>query len=204
MTHPAETGLVNPPERRLEVLIRPRVGRAAHADPDDARGLRVRAASGLQAETMAAAGAKVVSVNADALETALRDGEVDVASASTAAIAHAELVEQFACYTPPGETTPNLVHQPVLIRKATLDALNDEQRAVLARASLEATSLYRRESERQDRRSVDAFRAAGATIREMLPEEFDAWRLLARENADRLIAERDADKALVDLAFSIE
>ena len=173
--------------------------------PEKARGKRVRAAAGgVLADTLAAAGATVVQVPTGQVYEALQEGTIDAASSSTSVLAANRLYEQVACYTPPGEAAPSVVYQPVLMRRAAYEALTSEQRAALDGARVDAATLYREEAERQDKLSTEAFRKAGVAIREMLPEEFEAWRSLARRSAARMIEERKGDASLVDLAFAVE
>ena len=173
--------------------------------PDDARGLKVRAAAGgVFADTLAAAGATPVALSAPEIYDALQTGAIDAASASSVGFAQDRLFEQVSCYTAPGERAPSLVYQPVLVSARTRAALDPAQAAALERASARAQALYRDEAEREDRRSVEAFRGAGVPVREMLPEEFEAWRALARDAA-RPLVERSAEGArLLDLALSVD
>ena len=174
-------------------------------DPAHARGLRMRTgAGGVFADTLEAAGATVVPMATGEVYDALRAGAIDAASSSTATLAATRLHEQVGCYTPPGETAPALVHQPVLMRRAAYEALSPERREALDEARVTAAALYRKEAERLDRSSIDAFREAGVTIREMLPEEFESWRTLARGSAERMLRTHALDAALVDLAFRVE
>ena len=170
--------------------------------PSDAEGKRVRAADGAHAEALAAAGAEVVTLSTEELYGALQRGEIDAAASSTAVLAQDRLYEQVGCYTPPGEVAPGLVYQPVLMRRAAYDALSTGQREALDAARDPLATLYRQEAERQDELSTRAFREAGVAIREMLPEEFEAWRVLARRNAARMLATKDRD--VLDLAFAVE
>ena len=170
--------------------------------PAEAKGKRVRAADGAHAEALAAAGAEVVPLSTGELYDALQRGEIDAAASSTTVLAQDRLYEQVSCYTPPGDVAPGLVYQPLLMRRASYDALSETQREALEATRAPLATLYREEAERQDELSTRAFREAGVAIREMLPEEFEAWRVLARRNAARMLAAQDRN--MLDLAFSVE
>ena len=179
--------------------------RACVTDPAHARGLRVRAAAGGPfADTLAAAGATIVSLPATEVYDALQTGVIDAASTSSAGFDHDRLYEQVACYVPPAERAPSIIYQPLLMSAAAGERLAPAQREALERAARAAAVLYRSEAERQDRLALEAFRGAGVAIREMLPEEFDAWRALARGAARSLAARSPDTGRLADLAFSVE
>ena len=173
--------------------------------PAHARGLKLRAAAGgAFADTFARAGATIVPLTTGEAYGALQRGEIDAVAASSAGFERDRLFEQVACYTPAGTTAPSLLYQPVLMNRGAFEALDGDARDALLRAARSAGRLYRAEAERQDRLAEEAFRTAGVSIREMLPEEFEAWRALARDAARPLLDRVTDGDRLIGLAFSVE
>lgn len=115
-----------------------------------------------------------------------------------------DLFERVACYTAPGQTLPSIVYQPVLMSAVVFDTLSEKQQDVVRDIASSVQTLYRTEAELQDRLTLAAFRDAGVLVREMLPDEFEAWRSEAWSAAALSLASDPASVRLLDLALAVE
>jgi len=97
------------------------------------------------------------------------------------------------------------MYQPLLINKSTFEGLTEAQQAALLAAAEKAEAFYLEEAKKQDAASVDVFKEAGVEIAEMSPEDFKAWRELAKQTSYKKFVEEVPDgQELLDKALAVE
>jgi tripartite ATP-independent transporter DctP family solute receptor len=136
---------------------------------DDIKGLKIRTIqSPIPVELFNALGANAVPLPYTELYTALETGTVDGQENPAANILNAKFYEVQRYMT---LTRHQYNPQIVLISKKFWDGLNDEEKAVLQQAAVEARDFQRKVSREADAAALDEIRQTGMEISELSPEE---------------------------------
>ncbi|SET49988.1 TRAP transporter substrate-binding protein DctP [Oceanicella actignis] len=173
--------------------------------PEDVKGLQMRAAGKSFEQMLAGAGASIASMASSEIYNAFQTGVLDGANTSSSSFVSYRIYEVASCYTPAGDVALWFMYQPLLMNKSTFESLTPEQRKALRDAAAKAEAFYLEEAKKQDAESVEVFRKAGVEIAEMTPEDFEAWREIARRTSYKAFVEEVPDgQRLLDLALSVE
>jgi len=173
--------------------------------PDDVKGLQTRAAGKSFEQMLAGAGASIASMASSEIYNAMQTGVLQAANTSSSSFVSYRIYEQVKCYTPAGEVALWFMYQPLLINKSTFEGLTEAQQAALLAAAEKAEAFYLEEAKKQDAASVDVFKEAGVEIAEMSPEDFKAWRELAKQTSYKKFVEEVPDgQELLDKALAVE
>ncbi|WP_037296089.1 TRAP transporter substrate-binding protein DctP [Roseobacter sp. AzwK-3b] len=173
--------------------------------PADVEGMQMRAAGKAFEQMLAGAGASIASMASSEIYNAMQTGVLDAANTSSSSFVSYRIYEQAACYTPAGDVALWFMYQPLLMNKSTFEGLTEEQQNALLAASEKAESFYLEEAKKQDAASVEVFKKAGVEIATMKPEDFEAWRTLAKETSYKAFVEEVPDgQALLDMALAVE
>lgn len=136
---------------------------------DDIKGLKIRTIqSPIPVELFNALGANAVPLPYTELYTALETGTVDGQENPAANILNAKFYEVQKYMT---LTRHQYNPQIVLISKKFWDGLNDEEKAVLQQAAVEARDFQRKVSREQDAAALEEIRKTGMEVNELSPEE---------------------------------
>jgi TRAP-type C4-dicarboxylate transport system substrate-binding protein len=173
--------------------------------PEDVTNLQTRAAGKSFEQMLVGAGASIASMASSEIYSAMQTGVLDAANTSSASFVSYRIFEQVKCYTPASDVALWFLYQPLLMNKTTFEGLSEQQQSVLLAAAKKAEAFYLEEAKKQDANSVEVFRAAGVEIATMTPQDFDAWRKLAKETSYRsFVSEVDGGQQLLDLALSVQ
>ena len=173
--------------------------------PEDVEGLQMRAAGKAFEQMLAGAGASIASMASSEIYNAMQTGVLDAANTSSSSFVSYRIYEQVACYTPAGDIALWFMYQPLLMNKTTFEGLTEAQQNALLEASKKAETFYLEEAKKQDAASVEVFSDAGVEIAKMSPEDFEAWRTLAKETSYKAFVEEVSDgQALLDMALAVE
>jgi len=173
--------------------------------PADVEGMQMRAAGKAFEQMLAGAGASIASMASSEIYNAMQTGVLDAANTSSSSFVSYRIYEQAACYTPAGDVALWFMYQPLLMNKSTFEGLTEEQQNALLAASEKAETFYLEEAKKQDAASVEVFKKAGVEIATMKPEDFEAWRTLAKETSYKAFVEEVPDgQALLDMALAVE
>ncbi len=173
--------------------------------PSDVQGLQTRAAGKAFEQMLAGAGASIASMASSEIYNAMQTGVLNAANTSSSSFVSYRIYEQVACYTPAGEVALWFMYQPLLMNKSTFEGLTEAQQTALLAAAEKAEAFYLEEAKKEDAASIDVFREAGVEIAEMSPEDFEAWRAVAKETSYKAFVEQVPDgQALLDLALAVE
>ncbi|GCA51139.1 MULTISPECIES: TRAP transporter substrate-binding protein [Sinorhizobium] len=136
---------------------------------EDIKGLKIRTIqSPIPVELFNALGANAVPLPYTELYTALETGTVDGQENPSANIINAKFYEVQKYMT---LTRHQYNPQIVLVSKKFWDGLNDEEKAVLQQAAVEARDFQRKVSREQDAAALEEIRKTGMEVSELSPEE---------------------------------
>lgn len=173
--------------------------------PEDVAGLQTRAAGKAFEQMLAGADASITSMASSEIYNAMQTGILNAANTSSSSFVSYRIYEQVSCYTPAGDVALWFMYQPLLMNKSTFDGLTPEQQEALLAGAAKAEAYYLEEAKKQDAASVAVFEEAGVEIAEMSPEDFEAWRALAKETSYKAFVEEVPDgQALLDMALAVE
>ena len=173
--------------------------------PDDVKGLQTRAAGKAFEQMLAEAGASIASMASSEIYPAMQTGVLDAANTSSSSFVSYRIYEQVKCYTPASDVALWFMYQPLLMNKSAFDGLTAEQQTALRDGASKAEAFYLTEAKKGDAESVKVFKEAGVEIALMTPEEFDAWREVAKTSSyAQFVKDTPNGQALLDLALSVE
>lgn len=173
--------------------------------PSDVKGLQIRAAGKSFEQMLAGANASITSMASSEIYNAMQTGILNAANTSSSSFVSYRIYEQVKCYTPAGDVALWFMYQPLLMNKSTFEGLNSKQQAALKAAAKKAEAYYLAEAKKQDANSVEVFKKAGVKIAEMTPEDFKAWRDLAKKTSyKKFVSDVQDGQALLDKALAVE
>lgn len=173
--------------------------------PSDVKGLQTRAAGKAFEQMLAGAGASIASMASSEIYSAMQTGVLNAANTSSSSFVSYRIFEQVKCYTPAGDVALWFMYQPLLMNKSVFEALNTAQQDALLAASAKAEAYYLAEAKKQDAASEKVFRDAGVEIATMSAEDFEAWRVIAKETSYKKFVEQVPDgQELLDMALAVE
>ncbi|MEO1280787.1 MAG: TRAP transporter substrate-binding protein DctP [Pseudomonadota bacterium] len=173
--------------------------------PDDVKGLQTRAAGKSFELMLAGAGASIASMASSEIYTAMQTGVLQAANTSSSSFVSYRIYEQVKCFTPAGDVALWFMYQPLLMNKATFDGLTKEQQAALKAGAAKAEAFYLAEAKKQDANAVEVYKKNGVEIKNMTPEEFAAWREIAKTTSYKKFVEDTPDgQKLLDMALAVE
>ncbi|WP_331376270.1 TRAP transporter substrate-binding protein [Sinorhizobium chiapasense] len=154
---------------------------------EDIKGLKIRTIqSPIPVELFNSLGANAVPLPYTELYTALETGTVDGQENPAANILNAKFYEVQKYMT---LTRHQYNPQIVLISKKFWDGLNDEERAVLQQAAVEARDFQRKVSREQDAAALEEIRKTGMEVSELSPEETQRLRDAVKPMIDKFSAD---------------
>ena len=173
--------------------------------PDDVKGLQTRAAGKAFEQMLVGAGASIASMASSEIYSALQTGVLTAANTSSSSFVSYRIYEQVKCYTPAGDIALWFMYQPLLMNKSKFDGLTEAQQAALKAAAAKAQAFYLDEAKKQDAASAETFKKAGVEIATMSPEDFEAWRAIAKETSyKKFVADVEDGQKLLDMALAVE
>ncbi|MBD3610753.1 MAG: TRAP transporter substrate-binding protein DctP [Gammaproteobacteria bacterium] len=175
------------------------------AGPDSVKGQQFRAAGKAFNQMLAAAGASITSMPSSEIYSGLQTGVLDGANTSSASLVSYRIYEQVKCLTAPGATALWFMYEPILMSKASFNALSKAQQDALMAAGKKAEQYAFEEAKKVDGKLVEAYKNAGVEVVEMSQADFNAWRDIAQTSSYKSFAEKvDGGKELLDMALSVE
>ena len=158
---------------------------------EDIKGLKIRTLqSPIPIELFNSLGANAVPLPYTELYTALETGTVDGQENPFANIINAKFYEVQKYLT---VTRHQYNPQIVLISKKFWDGLNDEEKAVLLLAAVEARDFQRKVSREADAKALEEIKSTGMQVTELSPEETQKLRDAVKPLIDKFSANIGAD-----------
>jgi TRAP-type C4-dicarboxylate transport system substrate-binding protein len=147
--------------------------------PDDCRGLKIRSGSQPMADTVKAAGAKSAPLLSEAINKALRKGQIDAAVVASTSLLSFNVRDAATAVTTARLSTCGYSLEPLMISEQLYVQLPRDQQAALVAAGA-AQNEFAAQEARADADAVGAvFSEAGRAVRDMDREELQRWVTLA-------------------------
>ncbi len=173
--------------------------------PDDVKGLQTRAAGKSFEQMLAGAGASIASMASSEIYNAMQTGVLQAANTSSSSFVSYRIYEQVKCYTPAGDVALWFMYQPMLVNKSAFESLTPEQQAAVRAGAEKAEAYYLAEAKKQDAAAAKTFADNGVEIKNMTPEEFNAWREIAKQTSYKKFVESVPDgQKLLDMALAVD
>jgi TRAP-type C4-dicarboxylate transport system substrate-binding protein len=174
-------------------------------EPADVQGKVMRAAGPAFEQMLAAAGASLNSMPSSEIYTGLQTGVLDAANTSSGSFVSYRLYEQVDCLTPPGDFALWFMYEPILMSKASFEALTPEQQQALRDAGQKAEDYFFEAAKGLDGEMVETFEKAGVQVSAMDQEQFNAWLELAKGSSYKIFAEEvPGGDQLIEKALAVE
>jgi TRAP-type C4-dicarboxylate transport system substrate-binding protein len=174
-------------------------------EPADVQGKVMRAAGPAFEQMLAAAGASLNSMPSSEIYTGLQTGVLDAANTSSGSFVSYRLYEQVDCLTPPGDFALWFMYEPILMSKASFEALTPEQQQALLDAGQKAEDYFFEAAKGLDGEMVETFEKAGVQVSAMNQDQFNAWLELAKGSSYKIFAEEvPGGDELIEKALAVE
>jgi TRAP-type C4-dicarboxylate transport system substrate-binding protein len=172
--------------------------------PEDARGLKVRGGSREMDLVLQAAGAAVLSLPSNELYAAMQTGACDAGITSSTSLISFRLEEVAKHLTAARNKTYWFMFEPLMISKASFDALPKDQQDVIIAVGAEMETFAVEAAKADDLACAEVYRKAGAKIYDLDEAMVEKWRVLARDTAWKdYAAKKDTNKRLLELALKV-
>ncbi len=174
-------------------------------EPDDAKGMRFRAAGKAFNQMLAAAGATITSMPSSEIYSGLQTGVINGANTSSSSLVSYRIYEQVKCLTTPGDHALWVMYEPILMAKTSFDKLTPAQQEEILKAGKLAEQYAREQSKIADQKLVEAYKKAGVEVVEMNDEQVAKWRAIADTSSYKAFADDvSGGRELLDMALSVE
>ncbi len=174
-------------------------------DPEDVKGMRVRAAGKAFNQMLAQAGATITSMPSSEIYSGLQTGVLDGANTSSSSLVSYRIYEQVKCLTTPGDHALWVMYEPILMSKTSFNKLSKTQQEELLKAGKAAEAYASEQSKIADQKLVDAYKKAGVKVVEMSDEQVAKWRKIADESSYKAFAaDVKGGRELLDMALSVK
>lgn len=173
--------------------------------PADVKGLKVRGAGKSMDEVLKAAGGAISNVPSDETYSAMQSGVLDGVWTSSASLVSFRLNEMAKHVTTARNKTFWYMFEPLLMAKATYDALTPAQKKIVmdVGASMEAFALQA--AKQDDKELANVYARSGVKVHDMDEKTFAQWRKLAQSTSWKTFEEKTKDgKKLMEMAQAVK
>jgi TRAP-type C4-dicarboxylate transport system substrate-binding protein len=177
----------------------------AIADPASVAGLNMRAADATFESMLKSAGASVVSMASSEIYPALQSGVLNAILTSSETFVSLRLYEQTKRATVGGDYNLWMLLQPILMSKQHWDKLTPDQQKIFEEAAAKSEEFFLGLQRESTDKMIEAYKKAGAEVRQMTKAEFDQWIELAKKTSWPEFAAKSADsKELLELLQQVK
>ncbi|MEW6349209.1 MAG: TRAP transporter substrate-binding protein DctP [Thermodesulfobacteriota bacterium] len=171
--------------------------------PDDAKGVKLRAAGKKFEFMFKEAGASITSMPSSEIYHALSTGVLDTCLTSSSSFVSYRLYEQLKFMNAPRDYAIWFMAEPLVISMKTWNRLKPEQRKVIEEVGTELERDWIIPNFMKDNENlVKEFSKAGVQLHYMTKEEFEVWREFAKKTAWKNYEETvPKGKEILDLAI---
>jgi TRAP-type C4-dicarboxylate transport system substrate-binding protein len=172
--------------------------------PEDARGLLVRGGSQGMDQLFLAAGAQVSTSVSNDIRVDMVTGTLDAAATSSTSLISFGLADLTRNLTVARGRSFWFSFEPLLIAKATLQALAADQQATVREVGAELEAFGTEAAKRDGATVGGVYAAKGVRVHELTDAHIEAWRTLARDTAWKDFAGKSKKNAdLLKLAEAV-
>jgi len=173
--------------------------------PKSVDGLKMRAADPTFESMLKSAGASVVNMPSTEIYPSLQSGVINATLTSAETFVSMRLYEQTKQATLPGQRALWMLLQPLVMSKQHWDKLTPAQKKIFEEAAAKSDEYFLKLQRVAVQDMADAYKKAGAKVREMTPAEFDQWVALARTTAwPEYAAKSPMAKELLDQLLAVK
>ena len=181
------------------------VSKVPQLTAEDVKGTKLRGPGREVNFMLAAAGGGVTSMPSSETYSAMQSGVLDAVWTVPTSLISYRLYEHSKFAVPGGENPMYFAAVPLLMSKATFDALSESQQKVILEVGREMDDFAVEAAKADDTRFAEVFRENGSEIQMMSPETVKEWQAIARESSWMEFAKSvEGGQALIDLAVGTE
>ena len=179
--------------------------RAPIAGPDSVKGESMRAADPTFEAMLKAAGASVHGMPSTEIYPALQSGVLTSTLTSAETFVSMRIYEQTKFATIGGDYTLWMLLQPLVISKQAWDKLTPSQKKAFQEAADKSDEFFDGTQEEATGKMREVFTKAGAQVRALTKQEYDAWLELAKKTAWVDFADKSPNgKELIELIAQVK
>jgi TRAP-type C4-dicarboxylate transport system substrate-binding protein len=173
--------------------------------PKSVDGLKLRAADPTFEAMLKAAGASVVNMPSTEIYPALQSGVLSGTLTSAETFVSMRLYEQTKIATLPGKYALWMLLQPLVMSKQHWDKLTPAQQKIFEEAAAKSDDYFLGLQRDAVKDMAEAYKKAGAKVRDMTQAEYDQWIALAKDTAWKEFAGKSATaKDLLDALLAVK
>ena len=173
--------------------------------PKSVDGLKLRAADPTFEAMLKAAGASVVNMPSTEIYPALQSGVLSGTLTSAETFVSMRLYEQTKIATLPGKYALWMLLQPLVMSKQHWDKLTPAQQKIFEEAAAKSDEYFLGLQRDAVKDMAEAYKKAGAKVRDMTQAEYDQWIALAKDTAWKDFAAKSATaKDLLDALLAVK
>ena len=173
--------------------------------PDTVTGLKMRAADPTFELMLKEAGSSVVNMPSSEIYPALQSGVLNATLTSAETFVSMRLYEQTNNATVGGDYNLWMLLQPLVMSKQHWDKLTPEQKKIFEEAANKSDEFFLGLQREATDKMKEAYEKAGAKVRQMTKEEFDAWLALAKKTSWPDFAAKSPEaKELLDALLAVK
>ena len=173
--------------------------------PGTVKGEKMRAADPTFETMLKAAGASVINIPSTEIYPSLQSGVLTSTLTSAETFVSMRIYEQTKFATVGGDYTLWWLLQPLVMSKAAWDKLTPAQKKLFQDAADVSDKWFAANQREAVQHMVDAYKKAGAQVKPLTKQEFDAWIELAKKTSWPEFASKSADaKQLLELINQVK
>jgi TRAP-type C4-dicarboxylate transport system substrate-binding protein len=169
--------------------------------PQDAKGLKFRAAGKYFEHLLNTLGASITSMASSEIYMALQTKVLDACMTSAESFVSYRLYEQLEYFNSPENCSVWYMGEPLVIGMKTWNSLTPSQQKVLESVGAELEKMSRDDAVAANKEVGKVFKEKGIKVHNMTKDEWQIWRKLAEETAwKKFASDVPGGKELLDLA----
>lgn len=173
--------------------------------PDTVKGEKMRAADPTFESMLKAAGASVINIPSTEIYPSLQSGVLTSTLTSAETFVSMRIYEQTKYATVGGDYTLWWLLQPLVMSKAAWDKLTPAQKKIFQAAADKSDAWFKDAQAKAVTNMEAVYKKAGAEVKPLTKQEFDAWIDLAKKTAWPEFQAKSADaKELLELISSVK
>jgi TRAP-type C4-dicarboxylate transport system substrate-binding protein len=173
--------------------------------PETVKGEKMRAADPTFETMLKAAGASVINIPSTEIYPSLQSGVLTSTLTSAETFVSMRIYEQTKYATVGGDYTLWWLMQPLVMSKAAWDKLTPQQKKIFEEAADVSDKWFAQSQSEAVDRMIAAYKKAGAQVRPLTKQEFDAWIALAKKTSWPEFASKSPEaKDLLETLTSIK
>jgi TRAP-type transport system periplasmic protein len=151
--------------------------------PEDVKGVKIRGGSREMDLMFQAAGAQVSTILSNEVYIGMQTGALDAAVTSSTSLISFRLEELSKNLTASRGRSFWFMLEPLMISKATLQALTPEQQKIVREVGASLEPFGTEAAKQDDEEVAKVYAAKGVKVHDLTEEHIEKWRALARDTA---------------------